>query len=49
MIYGDFSGFWWFWTRKTKPILISPQICWGLKKQSQYASGQDELKYLYER
>jgi hypothetical protein len=42
--YGDFDDFMWFWAAKnkanSKPILFSPQHCWGLetnlKKQSQF-------------
>ncbi|MHC4324147.1 MAG: hypothetical protein ACYSUX_07730 [Planctomycetota bacterium] len=29
-----------FGRQKTKPISLSPQHCWGLKKQSQFA-GQE--------
>ena len=37
MVYGDFGVFWRFWAAKnkanSKPILVSPQIFWGLKDQ----------------
>jgi len=60
-IYGDFRDFGRFWAAKnkakqsqTKPISVSPQTCSGglktnLKKQSQFADGQNWRKLLLER
>ena len=36
--YGDFGVIRRFWAAKTNPISVSPQHCWGLKKQSQFAA-----------
>jgi len=52
-IYGDFDDFEQFWAAKnkpnSKPVSVSPQHCWGLKKQSQFAGGQKWRKVLHER